>query len=90
MSTADSPRPSPAGEDGGAVVVLDLRGLKCPLPALRTRKALRRMPAGGRLAVTCTDPLARLDIPHAAAVEGAVLEGRSENGDALTFLLRKA
>jgi tRNA 2-thiouridine synthesizing protein A len=43
---------------------LDLRGLKCPLPVLRTRKALRRLDAGERLLVLCTDPLSQVDIPH--------------------------
>ena len=35
---------------------LDLRGLRCPLPALKTRKALTRLAAGDRLVVECTDP----------------------------------
>ena len=35
----------------------DLRGLKCPLPVLRTRKALAGMRAGDILVVACTDPL---------------------------------
>jgi tRNA 2-thiouridine synthesizing protein A len=43
---------------------LDLRGLKCPLPALRTRKALRRSAPGDLLIVECTDPLSVIDIPH--------------------------
>ena len=37
---------------------LDLAGLKCPLPALKTRKALKTLPPGHRLEVLCTDPLA--------------------------------
>ena len=37
---------------------LDLTGLKCPLPALKTRKALQSLKAGERLEVCCTDPLA--------------------------------
>lgn len=82
--------PSDAGApDAAAAQVLDLSGLKCPLPALRTRKALRRLAAGGRLEVTATDPLARLDIPHAATSEGAVVEEAQQAGAAVTFLLRK-
>ena len=42
----------------------DLRGLKCPLPVLRTRKALAGMALGDILIVACTDPLARIDIPN--------------------------
>jgi tRNA 2-thiouridine synthesizing protein A len=43
---------------------LDLRGLKCPLPALLTAKALRSMREGEGVAVTVTDPLAPLDLRH--------------------------
>jgi tRNA 2-thiouridine synthesizing protein A len=42
----------------------DLRGLKCPLPVLRTRKALASLARGDVLVVTCTDPLAGIDIPN--------------------------
>ncbi|MEE7491239.1 sulfurtransferase TusA family protein [Methylobacterium oryzae CBMB20] len=55
-------------------VDLDLSGLKCPLPVLRTRKALRGLAAGRTLVVTCTDPLAALDIPNLVREEGARLD----------------
>ena len=45
-------------------MLLGLRGLNCPLPALRTRKMLSRLAYGDRLRVECTDPLAVIDIPH--------------------------
>ena len=51
-----------------------LSGLKCPLPVLRTRKALRGLAAGQTLVVTCTDPLAALDIPNLVREEGARLD----------------
>ncbi|MFG1392538.1 sulfurtransferase TusA family protein [Xanthobacter agilis] len=65
-------------------------GLKCPLPALRTRKALAALPAGGRLTVVCSDPMAVIDIPHVAQETGAVLETRVVDEGRLTFTLRKA
>lgn len=71
-------------------VELDLMGLKCPLPALRTRKALATLPDGGCLTVICTDPMAVIDIPHVAQETGAVLEDRSVEEGRLTFTLRKA
>ncbi|HVI68418.1 MAG TPA: sulfurtransferase TusA family protein, partial [Bradyrhizobium sp.] len=43
---------------------LDLTGLKCPLPALKTRKALKSLKPGDRLEVHCTDPLSVIDIPN--------------------------
>jgi tRNA 2-thiouridine synthesizing protein A len=45
-------------------VFLDLKGLKCPLPALKVRKALARMETEDVLIVEATDPLAELDITH--------------------------
>ena len=49
---------------------LDLKGLKCPLPALMTARALRRVAPGTRLAVLVTDPLAPLDIRFLCEREG--------------------
>ncbi len=64
---------------------LDLRGLKCPLPALRTRKALRALPAGTILVVTCTDPMAAIDIPNLVREEGARLDAVEREGGTLRF-----
>jgi len=49
--------------DGG-VTLLDARDLLCPLPVLKLRKALAAMPAGARIRVLTTDPVAVIDIPH--------------------------
>jgi tRNA 2-thiouridine synthesizing protein A len=69
--------------------IIDLRGLKCPLPALRTRKALSRMACGETLVVECTDPLAAIDIPNLLGQTGDVLEGTARTGDVLVFRIRK-
>jgi len=42
---------------------LDLTGLKCPLPALKTRKALKGLKPGDVLEVSCTDPLSVSTFP---------------------------
>ncbi len=68
----------------------DLSGLKCPLPALKTRKALQPLRPGDRLVVTCTDPLAAIDIPHLVNQTGDVLEDQTSAGDAITFRIRIA
>lgn len=47
-----------------AMKKLDLTGLRCPLPALKTRKALKSLQPGDRLEVHCTDPLSVIDIPN--------------------------
>jgi tRNA 2-thiouridine synthesizing protein A len=70
--------------------VLNLRGLKCPLPALKTRKELVRLDAGQTLVVECTDPLSAIDIPALLQETGDVLENRSERQGLLVFRIRKA
>jgi len=70
--------------------ILNLHGLKCPLPALKTRKALRAARRGERLVVECTDPLAAIDIPHLVHQTGDVLEASDKQGEVLSFRIRKA
>lgn len=50
--------------------VLDLRGLKCPLPVLRARKHLASREHGDVVTVMTTDPLAVIDIPHMCHEDG--------------------
>ncbi len=69
---------------------LNLRGLKCPLPALKTRKALKGLGPGDLITVVCTDPLSAIDIPALLQETGDILEDRSEADGALVFRIRKA
>jgi tRNA 2-thiouridine synthesizing protein A len=71
-------------------VVLDLAGLKCPLPALKTRKALRGLEPGRRIAVICTDLLAAIDIPNLLRETGDVLESVEITDGHRRFIIRKA
>jgi tRNA 2-thiouridine synthesizing protein A len=68
---------------------MDLRGLKCPLPALRTRKALNAMVKGDVLVIECTDPLAAVDIPNLINQTGDMLESTTRKKKVLTFRIRK-
>jgi len=69
---------------------VNMRGLKCPLPALKTRKLLSRMAAGEMLIIECTDPLTTLDIPNLIRETGDTIEASSKQGRVLTFRIRKA
>jgi len=53
----------------------DLRGLKCPLPALMARKALASCAPGTKLTVYADDPMAAVDIPHMCHDEGHAFDG---------------
>jgi tRNA 2-thiouridine synthesizing protein A len=49
---------------------LDLRGLKCPLPALFARRALGRAGPGATIEIWVDDPMAPIDVPHMCRDEG--------------------
>ena len=69
---------------------LDLTGLKCPLPALKTRKALKSVPAGDFLEVHCTDPLSVIDIPNRVRETGDRVEITERSDVRIVFLIEKA
>jgi tRNA 2-thiouridine synthesizing protein A len=71
-------------------VRLDLTGLKCPLPALRTAKALKSLAPGEVLEVHCTDPLAVIDIPALAQQRGDMITIIERTEDRVVFLIEKA
>lgn len=68
---------------------LDLCGLKCPMPALKTGRALRRLEPGQVLVVTCTDPLAAIDIPHLVGERGDTLLTQTCDAGVLTFRIER-
>lgn len=51
-------------------LTLDLRGLRCPLPVLKTRKALATLPVGSTLVVLSDDPFAIVDLQNLARETG--------------------
>ena len=69
---------------------LDLTGLKCPLPALKTRKALKALRPGDRLEVHCTDPLSVIDIPNLIQETGDSVEITERAERRIVFLIEKA
>lgn len=68
---------------------LDVRGLRCPLPVLRARKAMRDVAPGGTLTVLATDPASAIDFPHFCHQTGLELVSTSRDGELLTFTIRK-
>jgi tRNA 2-thiouridine synthesizing protein A len=69
--------------------ILNLRGLKCPLPTLRVRKALTSLVAGDLLVAQCTDPLTEIDIPNLINQTGDELMDSSRADKVITFRIRK-
>jgi tRNA 2-thiouridine synthesizing protein A len=69
--------------------VLDAKGLNCPLPILKAKKALKDVPAQGTLEILATDPGAVADFQAFCRTTGNELVEHSEEGGVYRFLLRK-
>jgi tRNA 2-thiouridine synthesizing protein A len=67
----------------------DLRGLNCPLPVLKARKRLQAMPAGARLWLETTDPLAVIDIPAFCTESGHILVESAATDRGHRFLVER-
>lgn len=76
-------------ETASQETVLDLRGLNCPLPVLRAKKALRAIPVGGTLVLECTDPLTVIDVPHFVNQTGHALKAQERRGALYLFRIVK-
>lgn len=70
-------------------LIYDLKGLKCPLPVLKTRRKLSRLALGSVLTVDTTDPLAGIDIPHFCREDGHTLLSQEKTADGHRFRIRK-
>jgi tRNA 2-thiouridine synthesizing protein A len=70
-------------------ILLDTKGMKCPLPVLKARKALRDVAPGGLLRVLATDPGAAKDFEHFCKTTGCRLVEAGESEGVLTFLIEK-
>jgi TusA-related sulfurtransferase len=68
---------------------LDARGLNCPLPILKAKKALAEMASGELLRVVCTDPGSTRDFQAFARQTGNELVGQSTEGGNFVHLLRR-
>jgi tRNA 2-thiouridine synthesizing protein A len=76
--------PPPSNE-----TILDLRGLRCPQPVLRAKKALRNVSIGGTLVMECTDPLTVIDVPHFVNQTGHALSAQTHEGELYIFRIVK-
>jgi len=68
--------------------VLDAKGLNCPLPILKTKKALKGMSSGQVLQVMATDPGSIADMTAFCNQTGNELMSQSNEGDVYTFEIK--
>ena len=67
---------------------LDAKGLNCPLPILKARKALKEVPAGGTLEILATDPGAVADFEAFCRQTGNELIEHSQDDSVYRFLIK--
>lgn len=67
---------------------LDTKGLNCPLPILKARKALKEVPAGGTLEILSTDPGSVSDFAAFCRQTGNELLEESVDGTVYRFLIK--
>lgn len=69
--------------------VLDVKGMRCPLPVLRANRALRSLPAGARLRVLATDKASVADFRAFCQETGHALLAQGEEAGVFSFTIRK-
>ena len=69
---------------------LDARNLMCPMPVLKTRKAMGELTKDQTLELLATDPGSVADVTAFCESSGNVLVEHSVNGDTYRFVIRRA
>ena len=73
-----------------ADAVLDTKGLNCPLPILKAKKAMKDVPAGGTLEIIATDPGSVADFAAFCRATGNELLESSNSDGVYTFLIKNS
>ena len=69
--------------------LLDTKGLKCPLPVLRARKAMKDMAPGAVIEIQATDPGSVQDFKNFCETTGHSLLAQRQEGDVFVFEIKK-
>ncbi len=70
--------------------ILDVKGMSCPMPIVRTKKEMDTLNSGDILEVHVTDKGALADMPAWANAAGHTIVEQSETTDVITFFIKKA
>ncbi len=71
-------------------VFLDLRGLACPMPLVKTRQALMVVEPGATICVLATDPASKADFENFCDMTGHKLLTSEQNGQVFLYVIEKA
>ncbi len=72
-----------------ADLVLDTKGLNCPLPILKAKRSMKDVPVGGTIEILATDPAADADFQAFCRATGHELVESSQEGEVYRFLIRR-
>ncbi|MEE2982192.1 MAG: sulfurtransferase TusA family protein [Pseudomonadota bacterium] len=72
-----------------ADLVLDTKGLNCPLPILKAKRSMKDVPVGGTIEILATDPAADADFQAFCRATGHELVESSQGGEVYRFLIRR-
>ena len=83
-------KPQPGSRTDDETVVVDARELRCPLPLLRTKQALRDLPAGARVRVLATDAGSVRDLHAFVELAGHRMLSFEQGEGVYTYLIEKS
>ncbi len=72
-----------------ADLLLDTKGLNCPLPILKTKKSLKDVPVGGTIEILATDPAADADFQAFCRTTGHELVESGQDGEVYRFVIKR-
>ena len=89
VNTADQAADEQREASAEDVTLLDVKGLKCPMPLLKAKKALNGLDPGALLRVIATDPGSEKDFETFSAQSGHALLEFEQKENTFVYLLRK-
>jgi tRNA 2-thiouridine synthesizing protein A len=72
-----------------ADMLLDTKGLNCPLPILKAKKAIAGVPTGGTLEILATDPGSMKDFQSFCRQTGHELVSSTQEGNVFKFVIKR-
>lgn len=70
-------------------IIVDTKGLFCPVPIIRASEAVRKLDAGGLVEVISDDPAIEHDLPAWCRSQGHTIESLAREGDVFRYIVRK-
>lgn len=70
-------------------IIIDTRGMFCPVPIIKTSEAMRQIDPGALVELISDDPAIEHDLPAWSKATGHAIESHARNGDDYLYVVRK-